>query len=334
MPDGAAAGEAILREVQRSCWQWAALKGIVSVGVPELLADGPLPVAELADRCGADAPTLARLLRSVAGLGLVRSVSPGTYELTEAGGALLGSRELHAIEHDLDPEISRALSDIVETVRTGQSPFTQRHGSLYDYLAAHPDAPGAGAFDKLMTANHGQLATELARADQFDGLRTLVDVGGGVGTFLAEILRAHPDLRGTLVELDRAVPAAKEYLTARGVGGQAEVVGGDFFEAVPAGADAYLLAHILHNWDDARAIAILRVVRAAMPSNARLLIVEVLLPDDDSSHFGKDLDVVLLTVHFGQERSKSEYDALLTAAGFTPGPLAHLAYGTFLLTAT
>jgi hypothetical protein len=334
MPETAKDGGVILRELNSGGWRWAAVKGLVSVGVPEQLKDGPLSVTELAERCGAHAPTLARLLRSVAATGLLRTVGPGTYELTGPGQALLHSPALYAIQYNLDPEISRALSDIGEIVRTGRSPFTERHGSVYDYLAADPDSLSAVAFDKLMTANHGPLAAQLAQASEFESMRTLVDVGGGVGTFLAAILAAHPDLRGTLVELERAVPKAKEYLSTQGVGGQAEVVAGDFFESLPAAADAYLLAHIIHNWDDARAVRILRTVRDAIPADGTLMLVEVLLPDDDSPHPGKDLDVLLSALHFGKERGTSEYNALFAEAGFVPGPVTHLAQGTCLITAT
>jgi SAM-dependent methyltransferase len=333
MPDSERDGEDILFGIRRACWQWAALKGLVSVGVPERLRDGPLSVTELAGRCGADAPVLGSLLRTVAALGLLRGTGPGTFELTGAGRALLDGTARHALDYDLDPEVGRALTEIPVTVRTGRSPFTERYGTVYDYFAARPASPSAAAFDKLMTGNHGGLAAELVKAADFGGLGTVVDLGGGAGTFLAAILRAHRQLRGVLVELDRAVPAATRYLAAQGVGDRAEVVAGDFFTAVPAGADVYLLAHVLHNWDDAHAVQILRGVRAAMPDGARVMLVELLLPDDDTPHFGKDRDVLMITMHGGRERGRAEYDALLTAAGFTPAVVTSLGGGTSVLTA-
>ena len=333
MPDTAADGSATIREIIRATWQFAAIRAFVSVGGPGQLRDGPLPVAELASRCGAHAPTLARVLRSVAGTGLLRSSGSGGYELTAAGQALLGGRELFSIRFNLDPEIAAALDELTETIRTGRQPFLQRNASLYDYLATHPET--SEAFDGLMVADHGALAARLAGADELDDVATVVDVGGGNGTFLAAILSAHPGMRGTLLELERAVPAARQYLAARGVGDRSEVVAGDFFASVPAGADAYLLCHIIHNWDDDRAVRILSAVRAAAGAGrAKVMLVEAILPDDDSPHYGKDLDMRLLTLHSGRERSGPEYSALLTAAGFAPGQITDLAFGNCLITAS
>jgi AraC-like DNA-binding protein len=160
MPDTPQDGQRIIFVLHRAGWQWAALKALVGLGVSDQLADGPLSVTELATRCGAHAPTLARLLRTVAGLGFVRTVSPGAaalreYELTGAGQALLGL-ERYAILNDVDLEVNRALAELPETIRTGVSPFVQRYGSMFSYLASHPDSPSADAFDKLMTARGSQ----------------------------------------------------------------------------------------------------------------------------------------------------------------------------------
>jgi hypothetical protein len=327
-----AEGNKTLAELHSSTLRFAAIRALVSIGCPEQLRDGPLTVAELASRCGAHAPTLARLLRSVAVTGLLRTVSPCKYELTDAGQALLEGRELQRMRWNVDPEAWRSLGELTETVRTGQAPFLLRHGSTYDYLSTRQES--AAAFDALMVANHSHLAARLAEVGDFSGASTVVDVGGGRGTFLTAVLRAHPGLRGILLDLERAVPTAKEYLAANGVDERCEVVAGDFFASVPAGADAYLLAHVIHNWDDAQAAGILRTVRAAMPGNGRILIIEAPLPDDDRPYFVKDLDIRLLTMHGGKERSQSEYVALLAGAGLRPGPVTELAFGSCLITAS
>jgi predicted transcriptional regulator len=331
MPETADGG-AIIRAMLRATWQLAAVRALVSVGAPDQLAGGPLTVAELASRCDADELTLARVLRSLAAAGLVRTASPGSYELTDAGRVLLGGTELHEIRYNMDPELDPALSEITETIRTGQAPFLQRHGSLYSYLEGRPES--SAEFDALMATRHDALAARLPAAADLSGVQSVMDVGGGTGTFLAALLRAHPDLKGTLLDLGRVRPAALEYLAAQGVADQAEFIGGDFFAAIPSGADVYLLAHVVHNWDDARAVTILRNVRAAMAADARLMLVEAILPDDDSPSFGKDLDIRLLTLHWGRERSHAEYAKLLTEAGFGPGTATHLAFGTYILTAT
>jgi hypothetical protein len=328
----AAAGQATIMEIQRGVWRFAALRALVAVGAPEQLRDGPLTVAELAKRCGAHAPTLGRLLRTIAATGLLRSAGPDQYELTEAGQALLAGRALTSVRFSVDPEVWGALGELTETVRTGLAPFTLRHGSLYDYLSAKPDV--SAVFDELMDTNHGPLATRLAEIAGLPETGTVVDVGGGRGTFLAPILRANPGLRGILLDLERTVPAARDYLAANGVGQRCEVVAGDFFTAVPAGADVYLVAHVVHNWDDDQAAVILRAIRAVIPDHGRLLLVEAPVPDDDRPHFGKDLDIRLLTMHEGKERSLAEYSALLAGAGFRPGPVAGLDRGECVITAS
>jgi hypothetical protein len=334
--EAAGAGQAAIMDMQRAVWRFAALRALIAVGCPEQLRDGPRTVAELADRCGAHAPTLGRLLRTIATTGLLHRVSPGTYELTPAGQSLLAGRALMSMRFQLDAQVWGALGELTETVRSGEAPFTLRHGSLYDYLSTAPEV--SAAFDALMDINHGPLADKLAalltESGEFAATGTVVDVGGGQGTFLAAILRADPGLRGILLELDRSVPAATKYLAAADVAEQCEVVSGDFFTAVPAGGDVYLLAHVVHNWDDEQATGILRTIRAVIPSSGRLLLVEAPLPDDDAPNFGKDLDIRLLTMHEGKERTVAEYAALLTSAGFLLGEVTELGRGECVIAAS
>jgi hypothetical protein len=310
----AAEGNALLNDMYRTVLRYGAIRALVSVGCAEQLRDGPLSVTELAGRCGAHAPTLGRLLRTAAPTGLLRTVSPGTYELTEAGQALVNGTELLRTRWSAVPEVWDSIGELTETVRTGEAPFVRRHGNTYNFLSAHPEA--SAAFDALMVGNHGGAASAVAASDELPTTGTVVDVGGGKGTFLAAILHARPALRGVLLDLARTVDAATEYLTADGVAERCQIVAGDFFKAVPPGGDAYLLASVIHNWDDGEAADILRTVRAAIPERGRLLLVEVVLPDDDRPHPGKDLDVRMLTMHGGKERSLSEYSELLGRAGF------------------
>jgi hypothetical protein len=332
MQDRNAEGQATIMEIQRGVWRFAAIRALVAIGAPERLRDGPLTVAELADRCGAHAPTLGRLLRTIAATGLLARAGPDMYELTETGQALLWGRALLSVRFSADPEVWGALGDLTETVRTGVAPFTLRHGSLYDYLSAKPEV--SAAFDELMDTNHGPLAARLAEVATFPDTGAVVDVGGGRGTFLAAILHVYPGLRGVLLDLPRVIPAARKYLADSGVDERCEVVAGDFFTEVPTGADAYLVAHVVHNWDDGQAATILRTIRAAMPDHGQLLLVEAPVPDDDRPHFGKDLDVRLLTMHEGKERSQAEYSALLSGAGFRPGQVIELGRGECLITAS
>lgn len=314
-PDSAAGGDQLLHRMHLTLWRYAALVGLVRAGVPEQLRGGPLTVDELAARCQADPPALARVLRAAAQTGLLRTAGPARYELTPAGTALLGSTELDRLIWNSDPEIWGALMDVGEILRTGQVPFARRHGGTYRYLAGRPET--AAAFDKFMTSRSEVLAALLAETGVFPPSGTVADLGGGRGTFLAAILSAHPGLHGILLELERVTADAREYLAASGVAGRCEVVTGDFFRAVPAGADLYLLAHVIHNWDDDHAARILRTVRGAMPQSGRLLIVETPLPADDRPHIMKDLDIRLFTLDQGsRERLQAEYGALLQSTGF------------------
>lgn len=314
-PEGAAAaGSALLGDMHRAVLRYGAIAALVAVGAPEQLRDGPLAVADLASRCGAHAPALDRLLRTTASTGLLRTVGPGTYELTEAGQALLDGTELRRLRWHTDQEMWNTLGELTETVRTGRAPFLDRHGSTYQYLSTRPAM--SAVFDALMVSLYGGIAARVAEADVFPAAGTVVDIGGGKGTYLAEILRARPGLRGVLLELKRTVDTAREYLTEQGVAERAEVVTGDFFSAVPSGAEVYVLAHVVHNWSDDECADILRAVRSAMPARSRLLVVEKLVPADDRPHFVKELDIRMLAMLGGKERSEPEFSALFASAGF------------------
>lgn len=324
----AAAGQIlpVLLEMQAATWRFAAIRALLGIGAFDELAAGPLTIDELAGRCGASTSALKRVLRCVAPTGLLRSAGPHRYELTEACRAEMDGAAFAGLRYNADPEIWGALGEITETIRTGEPPFVDRHGSVFDYLEAHPAT--AAAFDTLMRESFVPVAITLAQAVDFGALGTVVDVGGGSGEFIAAILRAHPGVRGILADLDRVLPQARDYLAASGLDDRCEVVACDFFaDPIPSGAGAYLLAHIIHDWEGDQAVALLRAVRAAIPDDGQLLIVEAVLPDDDSPHFAKDLDIQLLCTHAGGERTESEYAGLLAEAGFRTESVTGLAAG-------
>lgn len=317
-----AAGNAALNGMHSTVLRYGAIAALVSIGAPEQLVDGPLAVADLASRCGAHAPALERLLRTTASTGLVRTAGPGTYELTDEGQALLDGREARRLRWAANPEMWVTIGELTETVRTGQAPFVKRHGSTYDYLSTRPEA--SAVFDAMMVGLYDGVAARVAEADVFPGDGTVVDVGGGKGTLLAAVLRARPGLRGVLLDLERSVDVAREYLAEQGVAGRAEVMAGDFFAAVPSGAEAYLLAHVIHNWNDDECAGILRSIRAAIPERGRLLVVDMVLPADDRPHWAKDLDIRMLATFEGKERTEAEFTALLAGAGFRPDQVVDL----------
>jgi hypothetical protein len=320
----AAAGTRILLETTFATWRFTAIRGLLDIGAFEQLAAGPLTVDELARRCGADAMILRRVLRCVAATGLLRSAGPQRYELTDACRATMDGFAFGGFRFNADAEMWNALGEITETIRSGKPPLIDRHGSVYGYLATQP-ATAAG-FDSLVKGNYAPVASALAQAIDFTRLGTVVDIGGGHGGFITAILRAHPSVRGTLTELDRALPGARAHLSANGLADRCEVVASDFFtDPMPSGAGSYLLAHVIHNWNDEQALAILRAVRAAIPADGQLLLVEAIIPDDDSPHLAKDLDIRMITIVPGGGRTESEYERLLNNAGFHPSPAAYLA---------
>jgi hypothetical protein len=212
-------------------------------------------------------------------------------------------------------EQDRCWDDLLETVRTGETAFDRLYGwPVFDYLGEHPEQ--AKVFDAAMTGFSGRAMREALDAYDLTGVGTLADVGGGLGANLAAALGRYPAMRGLLFDRPHVVERARPVLEAARVAGRCAVEGGDFFEAAPRGADAYLLGHILHDWDDARAGLILDNLRRAMTVGAKLLVVEYVLPEGDGASFGKLLDLHMMVLLGGQERTAAEYRRLFAAHGF------------------
>ncbi len=243
----------------------------------------------------ANAEILRRVLRCVAATGLLRSAGPQRYELTDACRAAMDGWAFAGFGFNADPEIWNALGEITETIRTGTAPLIDRYGGgLYGYLATQP-ATAAG-FDALVKGNHAPVAGALAQAIDFGELGTVVDVGGGQGGFITAILQAHPGVRGILAELDRALPAARAQLAANGLADRCDVVACDFFtDPLPPNASCYLLAHVIHNWNDEQALAILRAVRAAIPDDGRLLLAEAGFRPEPAISLARTESVIIAT---------------------------------------
>ena len=306
-----------------SSWVAQCCYAVAKLGVPDLLADGPRSVDELAARCGADPGALARLLRGMASIGLFSRTAPGTYALTSVTECLR-SDVPHSLRQTaiLDgEEVFRSFADIMHTVRTGAPAFDMIHGEpFYDYLGANPGT--AASFTAAMNAN--RVPATLASCD-LSGVDTLVDVGGGSGGLLTEALAVHPAMRGVLLELPEAVRQAEKKLAEAGLTGRVALVEGSFFDAVPSGGDAYVLARVLHNWADEKAMLILRRVRAAMSPGARLVVLEQFVPGEDSAPDGASgmVDLLMLVLLEGHDRTEEQYRGLLAEAGFVVDEVHH-----------
>ncbi|MEV0152089.1 MULTISPECIES: methyltransferase [unclassified Nonomuraea] len=315
--------------------RFAALLTMAELGVADHLAHGPVTTEELAERCGADPHALRRVLRELAGMGLIREAGADGHDLTERGAALRSDApdSIRSSIRMLGEEgFWYAMGNLPTTVRTGRSAFAAQYGHLYEHLAARPET--SRLFDDYMRARAVTFTEGLAKRYDFSRAGTMVDIAGGKGHILATVLQANPGMRGVLFDLEHVAESAREWLGGEGLAGRCDVVAGDFFAEVPAGGDVYLLASVLHNWGDDDAVRILRNVRRAMAPTGRVLLLEVVLPDDEAPHLGKDLDMRMLAIFDGAvERSRQEYAALLDQAGLKLADVVELGAGASLIEA-
>lgn len=306
--------------IQMGAGAWIApiLYAAAKLGLADRLADGARSAAELAGPTKTHAPTLHRLLRALASLGILTEHAERRFALTPLGEALRSGAPGSARSTLLafhSPALWRSWEEIIYSLETGKTGFEKVHGMpMFDYLAEHPEE--ASAFSEAMVGFHGAEPPAIAKAYDFSQLATVVDVGGATGNMLAAILAQHPGPRGVLYDRPHVVRDAPALLATRGVAERVRIEPGNFFDGVPAGGDVYLLSHIIHDWNEEQCLTILGHCRRAMKPEARLLIIETVLPPGDMPHPGKMLDMVMLVLPGGQERTAAEYDELLGKAGF------------------
>jgi len=287
------------------------------LGLADRLAGGPRTAEELAQDTGTHARSLYRLLRALASVGVFSEDDGGRFRLTPLAeclrGDLPGSQRAMAVM--MGEEHYRCWGDLLESVRTGETAFDRLYGQpVFAYLGDNTEQ--AGVFDAAMTAMNGRSTQAVLDAYDLTGVGVLADVGGGNGTNLIGVLGRYPEIKGLLFDLPHVGDRAGANIEAAGLSGRCEIIGGDFFETIPGGADAYFLRHIIHDWDDERAESILRNIRKSMPEGARLLVVEHVLPPGDEPSFGKLLDLNMLQLPGGVERTDAEFRRLFEGAGF------------------
>ncbi|MER7542791.1 methyltransferase [Spirillospora sp. NPDC127506] len=302
------------------------------IGLADALAGGPRSSEELADATGTHAPSLHRLLRGLVTLGAVEQKERDLFALTAEGQRLRADApdSIRALVRLFcGPEVWRTWGDMAETLRTGECAWKRVTGrTSFEYFESDPEL--SETFNEAMAEHTRAVAPGIIQAHDFSRYGTVADLGGGDGTLLAAILRANRGPRGLLFDLPAGLAAASGVLGD--VADRVEIVPGDFFDAVPGGADAYVLKSVLHDWSDAKAAAILRNVRAAMRPGARLLILEQVMPEtvapEAAGIVRNDLNMLVSTG--GRERTEAGFRDLLDAAGFTgvsfTGPLPPAAY--------
>jgi SAM-dependent methyltransferase len=303
------------------------------LGLPDLLAEDGRSAKELASETGAHEPSLHRLLRAMAALGITDETEPGTFALTEAG-ALLRTKtpgSMHALARLFVHEsMWRPWQELTQSVRTGEPTFEPQFGVGYwTYMKEQPEV--SALFNEAMGNASQDVGATIAEAYDFTRFRTAVDVGGGNGTLLSTILNATPGLRGIVFDSPAGVAEAPAYLESANMADRCEIRSGDFLSGIPEGGDLYIFKSVIHDWDDERATAILRNCRRALSADGRLLIVEPVIPPavtvSPADPFPYLNDLNMMVSLRGKERTEAEYEELLSAAGFrktqvraVPGP--------------
>ena len=287
------------------------------LGIADELANGPKSVEHLATVTNSHQGALFRLLRALASLRVFAERADGTFELTPLAGTLRSdvsnSQRPFALSYG-EPWWWNSFGELLHSIKTGETGFGRVYGmSLFEYLNKHPEA--ARTFNANMTAMTDSEAVAVAAAYDFSGVKVLIDIGGGHGALVSAILHHQPQVRAVIFDQPSVIDGAPAMLDRFGIRARTDLSPGDFFVSVPSGGDIYTLKDILHDWDDARSTTILRNIRRAMNENARLLIVERVIPPGNEPFVGKHVDITMLVHTGGMERTEVEYRRLLEEAG-------------------
>jgi hypothetical protein len=298
-------------------WVSQAIYVAAKLGIADLLKDGPQSYVALAAATGSDAPSLFGVMRALASVGVFSQVGRDRFALSRLAESLRTDTpaSLRAMVITIGEIHYQACGNLLHSVQTGSPAFVNTFGaSLFDYLRQNVDA--ADAFNQGMANVASMLAYAVLMAYDLAGISSIVDVGGGQGSLLEKILQFNPDMRGTVFDTASTIERATQQLGNNTWGRRCSYVPGDFFTSVPQGADAYLLSGVIHDWDDSRAITILGNCRRVMTANGRLLLLDMVVPDNGVNCFSKLLDLNMLVMNGGRERTETEFRTLLEASGY------------------
>lgn len=305
-------------QVLSGFWSARAVYIAAKLGLADLVQEGPKTAAELAVLTGTHTPSLYRVLRALASIGWLQEGTGGRFGPTALTSGLQtdvpGSLRFLAMT-ELGEEHYPAWGDLLFSVRTGELAFDRVFGMAnWEFWASHPE--NAQIFNQAMSEVTAVLEPAVLAAFDLSGFNKIVDVGGGRGTLMASILRAYPNARGVVLDLPHVIELGRQHIHAQGLSARCELLAGDFFESVPGGGDAYILKWVIHDWDDARSIAILKNCHRAMSPNGKLFVIEAVIPSGNEPFFHKLMDLNMLVMTGGRERTAAEYRALFEAAGF------------------
>ena len=306
-------------------WISRAVYVIAKLGIPDLLAESPRSAEELAQSTQTHAPSLARIIRALISVGVLAETPDGKVKLTPLSDVLRtnvpGSVRWFTIS-ELGEEHYPAWGDLMHSVKTGGIAFDHVFGmDVWEFFGSHPE--NAKIFNDSMSGMTAAANEAILARYDFSGIKKLIDIGGGHGGLITSILKANPSMSGVLFDAPVVIEGAVPRLQAAGISDRCDVVGGDFFKEVPAGADGYILKWIIHDWDDERATTILKNIRSGMTSDGRVLIADVVLPTGSEPHFGKFFDLNMLVMTGGKERTESEFSQLLANSGFRLTNIVH-----------
>jgi O-methyltransferase/methyltransferase family protein len=310
---------AALLKLVNGAWFTQALYVAAKLRFADLLAGGPMSVEELASQAGTHPRSTARLLRALAMFGVFHEDASSRFGLSPMAEHLRSDHS-HSLHHwavlQGEPWHWQAWGALLENVKTGVTAFDSSSGrSLFDFLEHEPTA--GDCFAAAMSELSSLSTSSIVKSYDFSSFRRVVDIGGGEGVLLQHLLEAYPTMQGVLFDREAVLAKARERLSGTPLAQRMEYQSGSFFDSVPKGGDAYLLKHILHDWNDETAGKLLRACLEQLGPYTRLLIVEYLLPSGNAFCHGKMLDLEMLVMCGGQERTQEEMKTLLAENGLS-----------------
>ncbi|MBS1788845.1 MAG: helix-turn-helix domain-containing protein [Acidobacteria bacterium] len=308
----------VMMQIISGFWLSQMVNVAARLGLADQVAGQSKTLSELAAATGTHAPSLYRVLRALISTGILAQNADGKFASTPLSETLRsdvpGSLRAFAMA-ELGQEHFVAWGNLMHSVKTGEIAFDNHFGqSAWEYYATHPE--DAAVFNDAMTGLTEMVNSAVVAAYDFSGFEKAVDIGGGHGALMAAILKTNPALQGAVFDLPHVTEGAIARLKAEGVSGRCEILTGDFFKSVPAGYDAYLMKFIIHDWNDEQSIAILKNIRGVMAEGGKLLLVEQIVAADNSPSFAKFIDINMLVMTGGCERTEKEFADLYAASGF------------------
>jgi hypothetical protein len=326
-------GQAVMKMVEMMSGFWVSRVIYIAakLGLADELRDGPKSAAELSESTHTHAPSLYRVLRALAGAGLLVEDEEKRFALTPLGATLRSDAPVSLralITSELGEVHYPSWGALLHTVQTGEKAFDHVFGmNVWDYFAKHPE--NAKIFNQSMTDLTGLVEAAITASYDFSSFSKIVDLGGGHGSLLASILKKNPNVKGVLFDAPQVVEGAKKRMEDEGLTGRCEVKSGNFFESAPAGGDAYIMKHIIHDWADKESLSILKQIRNVIPENGKLILFEQVVPEGNEPHLSKFADLLMMVMTGGSERTESEWRKLFEAGGFrltriiqTPSPVS------------